>query len=150
MSVPDPGFEVEPSERLLSLRQKRHEQRMRLTRSARFRALGWEMTSRLTVNLGLTLLALSTLVRLIPYYQTQRQVLREVEQSVETAQTQNQRLRSEFSRYFDPAQTSQVLQENGARESARHVPVVWVDAMPKPAPNEPETTPAEPTESPTP
>jgi len=131
MSLPQPIFDVEPSKRLRSLRQKRYEHRKRALRTARFRALGWEMTGRLAVNLTLSLVALSALVRLIPYYQTQRQVLREVEDSVAAAKTQNQRLRADFSRYFDPAQTSQVLQENGARESKRHIPIVWVDALPE-------------------
>ena len=127
MSLSQPSFDVEPSERLKSLRQKRYEHRQRTCHAARFRGLGWEMTGRLTVNLALTLVALSALVRLVPYYRTQRQVLREVEKSVETAQTQNKRLRADFSRYFDPAQTSQLLQENGARDSQRHVPIVWVN-----------------------
>lgn len=130
MSIPQPIFDVEPSERLRSLRQKRYEHRKRAARSARFQALGWEMTGRLAVNLALTLVALSALVRLLPYYQTQRQVLREVETSVTAAQAQNRRLLTDFVRYFDPAQTSQLLQENGARESDRHVPVVWVDSLP--------------------
>lgn len=139
MSLPEPFVDVEPSEKLRSLRQKRYEHRKQAARTARYRAHGWELTGRLTVNLALTLVALSALVRLIPYYQTQRQVLREVEKSVETAQTQNQRLQADFSRYFDPAQTSQVLQENGARESDRHIPVVWVDSASEQPPTPAET-----------
>jgi len=131
MSLPQPSFDVEPSEKVLSLRRKRHKQHQRALRTARFRALGWELTGRLTVNLTLTLVALAALVKLVPYYQTQRQVLHELDASVETLQAHNQRLRSDFTRYFDPAQTSQVLQENGARESAKHVPIVWVDEMPQ-------------------
>lgn len=132
MALPQPSFDVEPSERLLSLRQQRHHRRQRSARAAQCRALGWEMTGRLAVNLSLSLVALSALVRLIPYYQTQRQVLQEVEASVETAQVQNQHLRSDFTRYFDPAQTSQVMQENGVRNSERHIPIVWVDPLSTP------------------
>jgi hypothetical protein len=144
MSLPQPIFDIEPSERLRSLRQQRFEQRKRAVRTARFQALGWEITGRLTVNLVLTLVALSALVKLIPYYQTQRQVLREVETSVKAAEAQNQRLRADFTRYFDPAQTSQVLQENGARESDRHVPIVWVDQLPESSKVESNASPSAP------
>ncbi len=130
MSLPQPTLDVEPSEKVLSLRRQRQQQYQRSLRSARFRATGWELTGRLTVNLMLTLVALAALAKLIPYYQTQRQVLQELEASIGTLQVHNQRLRSDFIRYFDPAQTSQVLQENGARESAQHIPIVWVDQIP--------------------
>ncbi|RZM81933.1 slr1601 family putative cell division protein [Leptolyngbya iicbica] len=131
MSLPQPTLDVEPSEKVLSLRQKRQQQYHRSLRSARFRALGWELTGRLTVNLVLTLVALAALVKLVPYHQTQRQVLSELEDSVATLQVHNRRLRKDFTRYFDPAQTSQILQENGARESAQHIPIVWVEQLPE-------------------
>ncbi|NEQ46286.1 MAG: hypothetical protein F6K00_23185 [Leptolyngbya sp. SIOISBB] len=144
MSLPQPALDVEPSEKVLSLRRQRQQQHQRSLRSARFRATGWELTGRLTVNLMLTLVALAALAKLIPYYQTQRQVLQELEASIGTLQIHNQRLRSDFIRYFDPAQTSQVLQENGARESAQHVPIVWVDQLPTqlndPAASSPEAS----------
>ncbi len=130
MPLPQPSIDVEPSEKVLSLRRKRQQQYQRSLRSARFRALGWELTGRLTVNLVLTLVALAALAKLVPYHQTQRQVLHELEDSVATLQDHNRRLRKDFTRYFDPAQTSQVLQENGARESAQHVPIVWVEQLP--------------------
>lgn len=139
MSVPQPMPDVEPSERLRSLRQQRHKRQQQLALSTRFRAFGWELTGRLTVNLVVTLVAFAALVRLIPYHQTQRQVLQELETSTEAMRAQNNRLRGDFSRYFDPSQTSQVLQENGARESTRRIPIVWVDKMPsKPAVTTPE------------
>ena len=138
MPLPQPSFNVEPSERVRSLRKKRDQRQRRSIRSARFRAVGWEMTGRLAVNLGLSLVALSALVRLVPYHHTQLQVLHEVETSVESMRSQNQRLLEDFSRSFDPAQTSQVLQENGARESEQHIPIVWVDALPPEAEAESE------------
>ncbi|MGF1457464.1 MAG: hypothetical protein ACFBSG_00400 [Leptolyngbyaceae cyanobacterium] len=132
MALPQPILDVEPSEKLQSLRCKRQQQNQRSHHSVQFRAFGWELTGKLTVNLLLTLVALAALVKLIPYYQTQRQVLQDLDLSIDTLQAHNQRLRGDFSRYFDPAQTSQVLQENGARESAQHVPIVWVDKLPTP------------------
>ena len=130
MSLPQPTLDVEPSEKVRSLRRKRQQQHQRALQTVRLRAFGWELTGRLTINLTITLVSLAALVKLVPYHQTQRQVLHELEASVATLQAHNQRLRNDFTRYFDPAQTSQVLQENGARESAQHVPIVWVDKMP--------------------
>ncbi|MGD1940051.1 MAG: hypothetical protein ACFB0G_01945 [Leptolyngbyaceae cyanobacterium] len=138
MPLPQPSFNVEPSERVRSLRKQREQRQRRSIRAARFRAVGWEMTGRLAVNLGLSLVALSALVRLVPYHHTQLQVLHEVETSVESLRSQNQRLLEDFSRSFDPAQPSQVLQENGARESEQHIPIVWVDALPPEAEAESE------------
>ncbi|MDB9526734.1 hypothetical protein PN498_12100 [Oscillatoria sp. CS-180] len=129
MSAPQPIFDVEPSERLKALRQKRQKQRHPKARSARYRALGWEMTGRLTVNLVIALMGLSALVRLIPYYQTQRQFLQQTESSLEQVQSQNSRLRADFTRYFDPAQTSQAMQESSDRKSEGHIPVVLVDPL---------------------
>ncbi|MEM9116839.1 MAG: hypothetical protein AAF827_18345 [Cyanobacteria bacterium P01_D01_bin.6] len=153
MSLPQSAFDVEPSEKVLSLRRQRQQQYQRSLRSARFRATGWELTGRLTVNVMLTLVALAALAKLIPYAQTQRQVLQELEASIGTLQIHNHRLRSDFIRYFDPAQASQVLQENEARESTQHIPIVWVDQMPnRPSDNDAssgelpaEGTPPEPT-----
>jgi hypothetical protein len=133
MSLPQLLEDVEPSERLRSLRQKRHRRLQRSARTTRFRALGWELTGRLTVNLALTLVGLSSLVRLIPYYQTQRQVLQDMEASVATIEQHTQTLRADFSRYFDPTQAGQVIQENGVRESAQHIPIVWVNPAATPS-----------------
>ena len=96
------------------------------------------MTGRLTVNVAMSLVALATLVRLIPYYQTQRQVLHDMETSVETATRETKRLRADFSRYFDPTQTSQIIQESGARQSEQHIPIVLVDPLSPPAESTPE------------
>ena len=87
------------------------------------------MTGRLAVNCTISLIALSTLIRLIPYYQTQRQVLHGVEDSVVTAKQQTERLRADFGRYFDPSQANQITQETGVPESDQHIPIVLVDPL---------------------
>ncbi|MEM1311593.1 MAG: hypothetical protein AAGF98_19190 [Cyanobacteria bacterium P01_H01_bin.153] len=151
MPLPRPHLDVEPSEKVLALRRKRRSQHQKALRSARFRAVGWELTGRLTVNLMLTLVALAALIKLVPYHQTQRQVLQELEASIATLSAHNSGLRSDFARYFDPAQTSQVLQENGPQDSPQRVPIVWVDQRANPsAVTEPNPTELHSDESPTP
>jgi hypothetical protein len=139
MSLPQPIIEASPSEHPQPLGQQRRQQRKRLPRNAGLKATGWEMTGRLAVNLGLTLVALSALVRLVLYHQTQLQVLSDVEASVETATAHNQRLRADFTRYFDPTQASQLIQENGARDSEEHIPIVWVNPLSTPAESGPSS-----------
>ena len=129
MSLPQPVPDPTVARRSRSRRRRRVRCKRPLSREAQLRALGWEMTGRLALNLVLTLVALSTLVRLIPYYRTQRQVLREVESSVITAKQQTDRLRADFSRYFDPTQTNQITQETGVPESDQHIPIVLVDPL---------------------
>ncbi|MGF1524386.1 MAG: hypothetical protein ACFBSF_18860 [Leptolyngbyaceae cyanobacterium] len=129
MSLPQPAANPERPRRLRSPRRRKVKRQRALSREAQLRLLGWEMTGRLAVNLLISLIALSTLVRLIPYYQTQRQVLREVEGSVVIAKQQTERLRADFSRYFDPIQTHQITQETGVPESDQHIPIVLVDPL---------------------
>lgn len=107
------------------------------SKRAQFQSLGWEMAGRLTVNLALSLVALVTLMRMIPYYQRQRQVLQEVETAVETANQETMRLRTDFSRYFDPAQTSQIIEKNNVHQSGQHLPVVLVDSLAPQSDSEP-------------
>jgi len=133
MSVPQPiSDRVTPDERGRSLRRQQVRRRQHRSRAARLRSLGWEMTGRLTVNLALSLVAISTLARLVPYYQSQRQVLQEMESSVAAAEQRNQQLRADFTRYFDPSKTSQVVQENGVLESNEYIPIVLVDPLAPP------------------
>ncbi len=100
------------------------------------------MTGRLAVNLALSVVALSTLARLVPYYQSQRQALQEVDTAIATTTNHTQQLQAEFSRYFDPAQASHMVNASGIRESKYHIPIVWVDPTLKQTPQA-ETQPSE-------
>lgn len=111
------------------LKNGKNKQRRQMSRAARLRAHSWEVAGRLAVNLMISSVALATLVRLIPYYQVQRQVLREVETAVAATEKETKLLRADFSRYFDPTQASQIIQESGARQSEQHIPVVLVDPL---------------------
>jgi hypothetical protein len=103
------------------------QRRQRRSPAQAHRALAWEVTLRMTVNASLSLVALAALVKLVPYYQSQQQALQSLETSVTAAADQTARMKAEFTRYFDPTQTGQLIQERGGRESAQHLPIVWVD-----------------------
>jgi hypothetical protein len=87
------------------------------------------MTTRLTVNLGISLVALAALARLIPYHQTQRQALQELDTAVAEAALTTQQLQADFSRYFDPAQASRMLQAETTRPDGDSIPIVLVDPL---------------------
>lgn len=91
------------------------------------RSLGWEITLRLGINLGLSLVALAALVRLVPHYQAQRQALVEIESAVAVATTKADTLQAEFGRYFDPVEASRLLQVQSGTESDQSISVVLVN-----------------------
>lgn len=129
MSLPQPMPTSAPSRRRRSPKRPQPKPQRRFSRQTQLRSLSWELTGRLTINLALSLVALSTLMRLIPYYQTQRQVLGQVEASVTNSKAQTDQLRADFNRYFDPAHPNQAISGAGLAESDQHIPIVWVDPL---------------------
>lgn len=127
MPASQPLSKVAMTERSRSARQRSPKLRQRRHHQTPLRGIGCEMLGRLVVNVALSLVALSTLARLLPYYWSQRQALHEAEASVVEAEARTQQLQAEFSRNFDPAQANRMMSENGVRESADHIPIVWVD-----------------------
>jgi hypothetical protein len=91
------------------------------------RALGWEMTLRLGINLGLSLVALVALVRLVPHHQDQRQALVEIESAVAATTIKADALQAEFGRYFDPVEASRLLQVQSGTDSSQSISVVLVN-----------------------
>ncbi len=91
------------------------------------RALGWEMTLRLGINLSLSLVALAALVRLVPHYQAQRQALTEIESAVAIAAIKTDDLQADFGQYFDPVEASRLLQIQAGTQSGNSISVVLVN-----------------------
>lgn len=86
-----------------------------------------ELSARLGVNTFLVLAAAASLTRLVPHLQGQVQELETVQQELDQAQTTNTRLRSDFDRYFDPAQAGRVIQEQTGYRARSERQVVWTD-----------------------
>lgn len=91
------------------------------------RVLALETAAKLTFNLVLAAAAVSALVRLLPYHQTQTAKLQKIESAVAIAESEAAELRQDFSRYFDPAQAGHIMQEQSGRESPNQKTVVWVE-----------------------
>ena len=86
-----------------------------------------ELGARLGANGFLVLVAVASLARLVPHLQSQVQQLDTTRQALAQAQVTHTRLRSDFDRYFDPAQASRVIQEQTGYRSRTERQVVWTD-----------------------
>jgi hypothetical protein len=93
------------------------------TAAGRLREIG----ARLTVNGLLAVAATASLLRLIPYAQAQQQQLTAVQAAVAQSEVETAQLKSDFGRYFDPRQASNVMQEQSGWESPSQRQIVWVD-----------------------
>lgn len=92
-----------------------------------------ELGARLLVNGVLACATCVSLVRIIPYTQTHQEELQKVQAAVAVAEAQTSRLKTDFSRYFDPRQASSVMQEQSGWESPSQRQIVWIDPT-KPTP----------------
>jgi len=117
------------------------------------RAIAFESSVKLTVNLLLATVAATTIAKLVPYYQGQQQRLSTLQESVTSAAQKNAELRSQFSRNFDPAQAGRIMQEQSGMGYPNQKPVVWTEPIaetaaesaPEPASQLPAEFSAEPT-----
>ena len=89
------------------------------------RAIAFESSVKLTVNLLLSIVAATTIAKLIPYYQNQQQRLSTLQESVIIAEEKNAELRSQFSRNFDPAQAQHIMQEQSGMAYPNQKKVIW-------------------------
>lgn len=121
-----PPEHPQPSNR--SRRLRRVKPRRRVAPQQTQRGFMFEIGAKLLVNGVLTFATATSLMRLVPYTQAHRQELQEVQAVVVNAETQNSRLKADFSRYFDPRQTSSVMQEQTGRESPTQRQIVWIDS----------------------
>ncbi len=93
------------------------------------RAIALESSVKLTVNLLLAVIASTTIAKLVPYYQTQQEQLSTLQDSVSQAEKKNAELRDQFSRNFDPAQTSRIMQEQSGMGYPNQKKVIWTQPL---------------------
>ena len=103
----------------------------RVYRSARLlhggarRAIAFESSVKLTVNLLLATVATMTIAKLAPYYQAQQQQLGKLQTTLQVAEQENAELQSQFDRNFDPAQAAQIMQEQSGLAYPNQKKIVW-------------------------
>jgi cell division protein FtsB len=89
------------------------------------RAIALETSAKLTVNLVISIVAVSALLQLIPSYKEQKQKLQEISHEVEQTEDRVQRLRSEFTRNFDPQQAPKIMQEQTELQDPQQLQIIW-------------------------
>lgn len=114
-----------PSSSASSSRQVAPRKR-RMSRRNLHRAIAFEASVKIGVNLVLAITAVSALVRLVPYNMAQQQRLKELQVEVAAMEEQVAALRAEFDRHFDPQQAMSVMQEQSARVNPNQRQVFWM------------------------
>jgi hypothetical protein len=108
-------------------RKRRHYHQPTPTSSRTHTTQVWELSTKLLVN-GLLLTAMgASLARIVPYLRSQLQALQVAQAELAIAEQQTAHLRSDFERYFDPSQTSEIMQEQTGWESPSERQIVWID-----------------------
>jgi len=108
--------------------KNRRQQRSSLRPKARHnpnRAIALETTAKFTVNLAISMVAISALLQLVPSYQEQQQKLQEISQEVQSTEERVQRLRSDLTRNFDPQETKKIMQEQTELQDPQQLQIIW-------------------------
>ncbi len=86
-----------------------------------------EITIKLAVNGVLSLVALFTLFKLIPYQWSQEAQLKEIKVEVEETEKRVSQLRDDFRHNFDPHKTDRVMQEQSPRLHPTQRRIFWLN-----------------------
>ena len=81
---------------------------------------------KLGVNCLLSVIALSALIKLVPYNLAQQAKLKEIRVEVSDVEGRVDRLQAELNRQFDPQQAMSVMQEESIRVDPRQRQIVWL------------------------
>ena len=87
----------------------------RRRRLSPYRFMVIENTAKLTVSVVLSVVTVSSLIKLLPYQWSQQEKLWEVQTEVKLTEGRVNHLRTDFNRYFDPQQTKSIMQEQSNR-----------------------------------
>ncbi len=74
-----------------------------------------ETTVKLGVNVFLSLIAVVTILRLLPYHASQEARMQELSVALRTAETRFNRVQTNFGQYFDPNQSRFIMQQQTNR-----------------------------------
>lgn len=131
-----PLYPVEPARK----RSPRVRRRLRQRRNPH-QAVAVEASLRLAVNVVVGMVAIASIVRLLPQNISQQQKLNTLRTDVAALDQRVDRLQESFARQFDAGQTRSVMQEETGRIGIGQRPVVWIKP-PSEVPVMPEAAPA--------
>ncbi|MCL6433351.1 MAG: hypothetical protein K6T90_03905 [Leptolyngbyaceae cyanobacterium HOT.MB2.61] len=84
-------------------------------RSNPYRAIALETGIKLAVNMVLSAVAITALVKLLPYRAAQEAKLKELDVAVESTNRRVGQVQASFKQYFDPAQARALMQQTTNR-----------------------------------
>lgn len=116
-----PLYPVEPVRKQASRPRRRLRQRRNPHQS-----VAVEASLRLAVNAVVGMVAIASIVRLLPQNISQQQKLNTLQSDVAALEQRVDRLQETFARQFDAGQTRSVMQEETGRIGIGQRPVVWV------------------------
>lgn len=106
--------------------RRRSQARVRPRTHRHYRAIALETTAKILTNFTLSGLALAALVQIVPNQRMVYEKWREIEAEVKITEARVKQQQEEFSRYFDPQQAQNIMQENGNRVDPRQRQIVWL------------------------
>jgi hypothetical protein len=93
-------------------------------RQSHHRAIALETTVKLTMNLGLSAVALSALVHLIPHQFSQHARLQELQVASKVSNDRLRNVENNFQHYFDPYQSRAIMAEQTNRVDPKEKTIV--------------------------
>jgi cell division protein FtsB len=115
-----PSLKSLPSPKPSSRVRRQHQSRLKP-----HRAIAFEVSAKLAINLLLSVAALSTLVKLLPYSGSQQARLQELQTELTAVEGRVTHLQTEFNRHFDPQQSMSVMQEQSNRVAPGQYQIIW-------------------------
>ena len=94
-----------------------------------YAAIAIETTAKLTVNVVLSAVAISCLVRLLPHHQSVRDRLVELQTQVKRKEQRVNRLQQEFKHNFSLDRSINVMEEQSHRVDKKRRPIVLRNAV---------------------
>jgi len=114
----------------------------RQTSQVPHRAIATEVTTKLGVNLLLSLIAVAALVKLLPYNLSQQNSFKDLQAKVAETESRVDRLQADFSHHFDPKQARSVMEEESTRIEPGQRQIVWTMPQQATAQQSPATRPS--------
>ncbi len=134
-----PQFPQErPHSRSTVRRASTQQSKIRITRQHRL--VAFESCFRLGVNVGLSAIAISTLVYLLPYRTAQAQKLNELQGEVKQTEARVAQTQAEFTRSFDSNQVKRILQEQTHMVDPSQRVIIFDDRVPTNSQKTPKVT----------
>jgi cell division protein FtsB len=93
----------------------------------RYRLLMAESIGKIAVSVAVCSVSIATLANIVPARMGQQEKLQELQSEVTMTEERVAKLKTEFSRSFDPAQVSAIAQEQTHFADPNRTPVVWID-----------------------